>query len=81
MRYISENNEIAFEIITDIQELKFSFETKKDADLVKTLINKSSNAEQSYDKKQLDKENIFSKDCQFISAARLGLKNIMLKTM
>jgi predicted ATPase len=62
----SAQDEITFNISTDIQDLVFGFEIK---DLTKTLIPKSSH---TVDDKKLDTEPLFSKNCQFISAARLG---------
>jgi predicted ATPase len=62
----SEKDEIAFKIVTDIQELNFNFAIK---DLTKTMILKSDHV---FDMGKLAEEPLFSKTCQFISAARLG---------
>ncbi|MDR1974659.1 MAG: DUF3696 domain-containing protein [Bacteroidales bacterium] len=62
----SEKDKIKFKIKTDNQSMIFDFEIK---DLTKTLIPKSSH---SFDSDQLEKEPLFGKNCQFISAARLG---------
>ena len=74
----SSDNEISFDITTDRQKLNFSFVTK-DADLVKTMLGKSSTAVHCTDRTELEKENLFDKHCQFISAARLGPQGSYLK--
>jgi predicted ATPase len=62
----SAKDEITFKVLTDIQELEFGFEIK---DLTKTMLQKSNH---NFDEKKLEKEPLFSRTCQFISAARLG---------
>jgi len=64
----SEKDEFAFQINTDNQDLKFNFTIK---DSTKTVIPKSSH---EIDFELAKKESLFSKgkDCQFISASRLG---------
>ncbi|MFP3040698.1 DUF3696 domain-containing protein [Treponema primitia] len=59
-------DEISFKMKTDIQDISFSFEIK---DLTKTLMNK---LEHIFDIEKLTDEALFGKNCQFISAARLG---------
>lgn len=68
----SETNIIAFEILTSLQNLVFSFEAKKDTDLEKTLIYKTQDFIQVFNQKFSIKENIFNKECQFVSASRIG---------
>jgi predicted ATPase len=67
----SQTNQINFEIETDKQTLRFHFDAK-DSELTKTLIYKSLTLEHEYISELLPCENLFRKDCQFISAARLG---------
>ncbi len=67
----SKDNKISFEILTDNHNLLYSFENK-DSDSEKTLIYKSLDTIHISQKEILEKENIFNKYCQFISAARLG---------
>jgi predicted ATPase len=67
----SENDELGFEIKTNQHNFKYEFKIKK-RDFEKTLIYKSSKAEHITDKEILEKESLFNKTCQFISAARLG---------
>ena len=67
----AEENEIGINInVNDIQ-LNYLFESK-DSDLSKTLMIKSSKIDHISDKSILGALNIFSKTCQFVSAARLG---------
>ena len=68
----SDNSAIFFEIKTDDHEFNYSFEIKRDSDLEKTLIYKSLRFDHITDKAILEKESLFNKTCQFISAARLG---------
>jgi len=62
----SKNDNLTFKISTDIQQMTFGFHVN---DPTKTLIPKS---EHIIDIIKLDAEPLFSKNCQFISAARLG---------
>jgi len=62
----SDKEEVTFQLSTDIQNIELGF---KVIDLTKTLIPKS---EHTFDMAKLDSEPLFSKHCQFISAARLG---------
>jgi predicted ATPase len=66
-------DEITFKILSDIQSLEFGFEIK---DPTKTLIPKSNHV---FDNKKLETEPLFSKNCQFISAARSGPQTSYLK--
>lgn len=62
----SEKDDIVFQIQTDNQNFQFGFSIK---DLTKTLIPKSIH---SIDFELIETESLFSKNCQFVSAARLG---------
>jgi predicted ATPase len=62
----SEEDKISFKINTDNQNLQFGFTIK---DTTKTLIAKSTH---SVDFEKIEKESLFNKNCQFISATRLG---------
>ena len=62
----SESKKITFRIFSDIQNMTFTFQVN---DPEKTLIQKF---EHTLDIAKLDAEPLFSKNCQFISAARLG---------
>ncbi|GAP71308.1 hypothetical protein SAMD00024442_10_42 [Candidatus Symbiothrix dinenymphae] len=66
-------DKIKFAIDTTNQNMVFDFEIK---DPTKTLIPK---ANHSFDHNQLDKEPLFDKNCQFISAARLGPQGTYVK--
>ncbi|OFX28422.1 MAG: hypothetical protein A2X08_15350 [Bacteroidetes bacterium GWA2_32_17] len=66
------NNIISFEITTNKNKLHYSFEIPKDSDLVKTLIYKSKNVKHISDNNIIANENLFNKNCQYISASRLG---------
>jgi len=68
----SENNEISFDLNTDINDLHFSFNIHRDSELVKTMIYKKENTGVVVDKVTLNKESIFNTNCQYISAARLS---------
>ncbi|MDR2844325.1 MAG: DUF3696 domain-containing protein [Candidatus Symbiothrix sp.] len=69
----SAKDEIKFKIETTHQKMIFDFAIKEPT---KTLIPKSSH---SFDVDQLEKEPLFDKNCQFISAARLGPQGTYLK--
>lgn len=64
-------NEIAFCIVTDKNELQYVFEAK-DSELGKTVMYKPDTVNHISDKENLSLENIFDRNFQFISAARLG---------
>ncbi len=67
----AKKNEIVFSIITDTNKLQYIFEAK-DSELGKTVMYKPSAVTHLSDRETLSIENIFDKNCQFISAARLG---------
>jgi predicted ATPase len=62
----NENKEISFQINTDSQVLDFAFIIE---DMSKTFIRKSVGR---FDTDKMKEEPLFSKNCQFISASRLG---------
>ncbi len=62
----SSKDKITFKLSTDIQNLEFNFDIK---DLTKTMIPKSNH---QFILGKFDDEPLFGKNCQFISAARLG---------
>ncbi|MGJ0515196.1 MAG: AAA family ATPase [Methylomicrobium sp.] len=68
----SESNEVGFVLQSNtFGEITYTFETNPH-DLTKTVIYKPKNREYNFDKGLLEKESLFNKTCQFISAARLG---------
>ncbi|MEZ0454772.1 DUF3696 domain-containing protein [Sphingobacterium thalpophilum] len=67
----AQKNEIVFSIITDKNKLQYIFEAK-DSELGKTVMYKPQAVIHVSDRETLAVENIFDKNCQFISAARLG---------
>lgn len=69
----TEIDKIKFKIETTNQTMIFDFAIK---DPTKTLIPKSNH---SFDDSLLEKEPLFDKNCQFISAARLGPQGTYLK--
>lgn len=62
---------ISFEIISNIQQYKFSFEVDIAKNSTKTLIKKAL-YEHKFDATRIGEESLFNTQCQFISAARLG---------
>ncbi len=67
----AEENEIGINIIANDIELNYLF-WSKDSELSKTMMNQSPKNTHVFDKDILGAINVFSKTCQFISAARLG---------
>lgn len=67
----AEKNEIGIKINVNDMQLSYLFESK-DSELSRTLMTQSTNSVHIFDKAILDSINIFSKNCQFVSAARLG---------
>lgn len=67
----ADSNEVCVEIVTDTNKLNFNFEIENSS-LTKTLIPKKKTDNFVYNKEELSKENLFNKDFQYISAARLG---------
>jgi len=66
LHQFSENDNLSFTISTDIQCMNFIFQVN---DPTKTLIPKLAH---TLDISLLDSEPLFGKNCQFVSAARLG---------
>ncbi len=67
----ADDNIIGFRIITDTNDLSYSFETSL-SEMSRTLMKKSKEIEHVYQPEILGNENLFNKNCQFISAARIG---------
>lgn len=68
----SDSNEINFELETTSRTLRYSFNADLGNELEKTLLNKSVNTDHFFDKNSLQQVNLYSREFQFISAARLG---------
>ena len=68
----ADNNEIIFGIKTDKNNFKYVFSIENNVDLEKTLIYRAKDNSHISSREILEQESLFNKNCQFISAARLG---------
>lgn len=75
----SSTNEVSFTLnTTNSGNLSYAFEVNE-TDLTKTLLKKLQNKIHIFDKSILEKESLFNKNCQFISAARVGPQSSYVK--